>query len=406
VLTNLIGNAIKFTCKGQVTLQADLLGETATHARVRLTVRDTGVGIPKERQGLIFDSFTQADGSTTRRYGGTGLGLTISRQLVELMGGRIDLESEPGQGSSFWVEIDFEKQQAPAMRDGGAPVSLAGLRVLVVDDFEVNRRIIRAQLRSWGCVAEEASSGPGALEALRAAVDRDPYHLVLLDMHMPDMDGEMTAAAIKADPRLAGLPLVLLSSMGARGSAAEMRVKGFAAALTKPVRRSHLLDAVSTAADGVRRAPVRRAAPGSRASVDLGLRILVAEDNLVNQKVALHMLARLGCQATAVDNGAQAVAAIERETYDVVLMDVQMPELDGFEATALIRQREAQTDGHLPVIAMTAHAMEGDRERCLGAGMDGYVSKPVKIEDLAKALMPYSKHGGAWLSAGRSAESP
>jgi PAS domain S-box-containing protein len=393
VLTNLVGNAIKFTDEGRVTVEVEVVAETATHVRVRLAVRDTGIGIPPERREVIFDSFTQADGSTTRRYGGTGLGLTISRQLVELMGGQLGVESQPGEGSTFWVEIGFEKERAPRAHDRAAPATLAGLRVLVVDDYEVNRRVFCGQLRSWGCVADEATSGPAALAALRAAVERDPYRLVLLDANMPGMDGETTAEAIRTDPRLAALPLVLLSSVGAHGSSDEMRAKGFAAALTKPLRRSHLLDVVSAVTGAARDGSPRPGREPGPAAGRLGLRVLLAEDNAVNRQVALEMLRRLGCRADAVDDGARAIAATAADAYDVVLMDLQMPGVDGFEATAEIRWRERQTGRHLPVIAMTARAMEGDRERCLAAGMDGYLAKPVKMMDLARALEPYA--GGA-----------
>jgi PAS domain S-box-containing protein len=394
VLTNLLGNAIKFTEKGRVTLEAELVGQTALHAQIRLTVRDTGIGIPAERQAAVFDSFTQVDGSTTRRYGGTGLGLTISRQLVELMRGRIGLESEVGAGSSFWVDLAFGKPATPDLRSRATPACLADLRVLVVDDYDVNRRIYCEQLRSWGCVATAVSGGSAALDALSAAAGCDPYRLVLLDMDMPELDGEMTAKAIKATPRISDVAIVLLSSAGAIGTAAEMRSKGFAAALTKPVRQLHLLEVISAVVGDANTATARAPAPALGAGVDLGLRVLIAEDNVINQKVALQMLARLGCRATAVGNGAQAVAAIERGTYDLVLMDVQMPEMDGFEATALIRRQETQAGGHLPILAMTAHAMEGDRERCLATGMDGYISKPVKTDELARALLPYSTWAG------------
>jgi CheY-like chemotaxis protein len=276
--------------------------------------------------------------------------------------------------------------------------------VLVVDDYDVNRRIYCEQLRSWGCVADAVSGGAAALDALSAAAERDPYRLVLLDMDMPELDGEMTAQAIKATPRIAEVAIVLLSSAGAIGTAAEMRSKGFAAALTKPVRQAHLLEVISSVVGEANGATVRPPAPALGAGVDLGLRVLIAEDNVINQKVALQMLARLGCLATAVGNGAQAVAAIARGTYDLVLMDVQMPEMDGFEATALIRRQETQAGGHLPILAMTAHAMEGDRERCLAAGMDGYISKPVKTEDLARALLPFSISSGTMPSAGERAE--
>jgi PAS domain S-box-containing protein len=386
VLTNLVGNAIKFTEHGRVTLEAAVVSESPTHATVRLSVHDTGIGIPKDRQGAIFDSFTQVDGSTTRRYGGTGLGLTISRQLVQLMDGRIGLESTPGAGSVFWLELGLPKQRARAAVEQVAPRALAGLRVLVVDDYDVNRRIFCAQLRSWGCVAEEAVSGVEALDALRAAARTEPYRLVLLDMHMPEMDGEMTARAIKDDPRLAVVPIVLLSSMGARGTTAEMQARGFAAALTKPVRRAHLLDVVHRVVGQKPRTGAPQAVPQAPAAA---LAILVAEDNPVNQTVALQMLRRLGCHAVAVRTGREAVVAVAQERYDAVFMDVQMPEMDGLEATAAIRRREAEHGGHVPIIAMTAHAMEGDRERCLAAGMDGYVAKPIKMDDLRRALAPY-----------------
>ncbi|HLK10762.1 MAG TPA: response regulator [Candidatus Binatia bacterium] len=381
VLTNLVGNAVKFTAEGRITLEAVVLEETAAHARLRLGVTDTGIGIPKERQATIFECFTQADASTARHYGGTGLGLTISRQLVELMGGRLRVESEPGRGSTFSVEIGLDKQP-PAEASAPAPAaSFDGLRVLVVDDYEVSRRVLTAHLRAFGCAAEAAAGGREALAALRAAAGRAPFQLVLVDLDMPEMDGEATAAAIAADPGLGGPALVALSTAGARAPSA----RGFVAELAKPVRRARLLDVVSMLV-GERRAAARPAAPAAAATGLEGLRVLLAEDNPINRKVALRMLAKLGCEATAVEDGAAAVAAVERERWDAVLMDVQMPVLDGFEATARIRLHEARTAAHVPIIAMTAHAMEGDRERCLRAGMDGYVSKPVKAEDLAAAL--------------------
>ena len=393
VLTNLVGNAIKFTDSGRVTLDGTVVEETVTDVRIRLTVDDTGVGIPQARQASVFDSFTQVDGSTSRRYGGTGLGLTISRQLVELMRGRIGLESRPGHGSRFWVEIRFGKQ--PAVENGDSDATnLAGVRVLVVDDDEVSRRVLREHLCSWGCTVEAAASGPAALDALRAAADTQPYQLVFLDLDMPDMNGGMAAEAIRAEPRTAGVPLVLLASAGERSTAAELQKRGFTATLTKPVHQSHLLSIASQVAAG--RPPIGRRLiePARRSDAPLGLRVMVAEDNPINQKVARHMLQRLGCQVTVVSDGAQAVATAEHDAYDLILMDVQMPELDGFEATALIRKREARTGGHLPILAMTAHTMGGDCERCLAAGMDGYIAKPMKTADLAAALEPYSPHPG------------
>jgi signal transduction histidine kinase/CheY-like chemotaxis protein len=390
VLTNLLGNAVKFTDAGRVTLEATLLGSTPSHARVRLTVRDTGIGIPKDRQGLIFESFTQADGSMSRRFGGTGLGLAISRQLVELMDGEIGLQSEPGRGSTFWLELAFERQREPAAATSATPVSLEGLRVLVVDDYEVNRRICCEQLRAWGCIADEAPSGPAALTALRTVAAGEPYGLVLLDMHMPEMDGEATAAAIKADPRLAGVPLVLFSSMSSRPPAGE-RVEGrFAAVLTKPVRQAHLLKVVVGVAGAVS-ATAPRKFTGSERRETLGLRVLLAEDNAINRHVACQMLSRLGCRVTAVEDGAQAVSALGSDVYDVVLMDLQMPVMDGLEAAAHIRRLETDTGRHVPIIALTAHTRAGDRERCLAAGMEGYLSKPVKTAELVRVLAPYAR---------------
>ncbi len=398
VLTNLLGNAVKFTEAGEVVLEADRLYETATHASIVLRVRDTGIGIPKDRQAAVFESFTQADGGTTRRYGGTGLGLTICRQLVELMGGTIGLDSEPGRGSVFSVELVLEKQRHPAPRVV-APVALDRVRVLAVDDNATNRLILCQQLRSWRCRVEEAEGGPDALARLSAAAAAgDPFGLVLLDMQMPDMDGAEVAAAIRADPKLADVPLVLLSSIGGlRGGTEAARAMGFDAALTKPVGQSALVDTVGRVL-GARAA--RHAAPavGDAAHVAAEtLRVLVAEDNEVNRNVLNVMLGKLGCQVQTVVNGREAVAAVLASRWDLVLMDVQMPEMDGFEATAEIRLREPAPPTF--IVAVTAHAMAGHRERCLAAGMDDYVSKPVKLEELARKLASWREH----LARGRAA---
>ena len=393
VLVNLLGNAIKFTESGEVVVEARLLSETETHATARLSVTDTGIGIPKERHAAIFESFTQADGSTTRRYGGTGLGLTISRQLIELMGGRVGLESEPGKGSTFWVEMTLPKQTAASISRQRLPQRIAGIRVLVVDDNATNRLILREQLRSWGCRPEATASGTEALAVLRAAwEEKDPFRALLLDMQMPDMDGEQVAEAVKADPRLAPIPIVLVSSIGVRPTAAQLQEKGFAAALAKPVRQSQMFNTLVTVLgeQAIEETPVEP--PSSVAGVRprLGLRVLLAEDHAVNQKVALRILERCGCRADAVANGLEALAALADLPYDVILMDVQMPEMDGLEATAAIRRQEQGTERHIPIIAMTAHAMEGDRERCLAAGMDDYVAKPVNPAELYRALSRYT----------------
>jgi signal transduction histidine kinase/DNA-binding response OmpR family regulator len=381
VLTNLVGNAIKFTETGEVVIEVRCRYQTATHVTLVARVRDTGIGIPRERQAAIFESFTQADGSTTRRYGGTGLGLTICRQLVELMGGTIGVESEPKRGSTFWVEITLERQQgaeqAPAR---AAPDVLQGVRVLAIDDNATNRQIVSHQLRAWGCRPDEAASGPEGLARLRAAAD-DPFGLVLLDMHMPDMDGAEVARRMRADPRLAGIPIVLLSSIGAlRGGQAALRAMGIDAALTKPVCREALHDSV-IAALGRREQPKMVAPMESTAS---GLHVLIAEDNAVNRELMVRMLAMLGCTAEAVGSGREAVLAVERGAFDLVLMDVQMPEVDGLTAVGEIRRLEAGR--HLTIVAITANAMTGYRERCLAAGMDDYLAKPVKLAALKEKL--------------------
>jgi signal transduction histidine kinase/DNA-binding response OmpR family regulator len=384
VLVNLVGNAIKFTDAGEVTLEARTPYQSETHATVRILVRDTGIGIPPERHAAVFESFTQADGSTTRRYGGTGLGLTICRQLIEFMGGRIGLQSMPGRGSTFWVELEMEKQAEPGA-DVAGPVGLDGTRVLVVDDNATNRRVLREQLLAWGCRPQEAGGGLEALATLETA-PADPFRLVLLDMHMPDVDGIETARRIRADSRFDGVRLVLLSSAAALRECGPGDAETFDAVLSKPIRRSTLQDVVAgvLGVSSERRPPaeprVTVAAPARYR------RVLVAEDNLVNRNVLVHMLTRLGCTPDAVGSGRAAIAAAASEDYDLVLMDVQMPEIDGFEATREIRRREAGTGRHLPIVAVTAHALEGDQQRCLDAGMDAYLTKPVRIEELARQL--------------------
>ena len=396
ILLNLVGNAIKFTERGEVTVRIGCESETGNQVVLRICVEDTGIGIPPERQAAVFESFTQADGSTTRRHGGTGLGLTITRHLVELMGGRIWLESEPGEGSTFWFELPFEKQADPQISAQAMPFSLWGRRILAVDDNPTNRRIVERQARSWGFRIETAPSGEAALALLNEAVDSDPFSVLVLDMQMPDMDGFQVAEATRRDPRLSNLPLVLLTSMHLSDRTDELKRRGFVAWLSKPVRQSQLGDALLTAL-GTEAAPVTGAGPrpvDARGEGDLPavppLRVLVAEDNSVNQKVAARILAKLGVKADVVGNGLEALEALARIRYDIVLMDVQMPEMDGLAATAELRRREAEGGGHTPVIAMTAHAMKGDRERCLAAGMDDFLTKPIRPQPLAAALLCWS----------------
>ncbi|MBI1799109.1 MAG: response regulator [Candidatus Eisenbacteria bacterium] len=394
VMTNLAGNAVKFTAAGTVSLVARQVDEDELRSTIRLEVRDTGIGIPADRQQAIFEPFTQADGSTTRRFGGTGLGLTICQKIAEMLEGRLGLDSQPGQGSTFWLELALEKQGQPAAEPSFDPEHIEGLRVLVVDDHSINRKLLCTMLESWGCHPTEANSGRTAIEALRWAASREPFRLVLLDFQMPGLDGEQTARLIHDDPQLAGVPMVLLSSTGGRGEEQRLRSVGITSALNKPIRQMSLFNAIASVL-GVDRASPEPDGKSSDASPRVrlrpGVRVLLAEDNPVNQKVALRILEKWGVRADAVANGREAVRLLERVPYDVVLMDVQMPEMDGFEATTEIRLREAKIGQHIPIIAMTAHAMQGDRRRCLAVGMDDYVSKPVIADELLSALARWTE---------------
>ena len=397
VLTNLIGNAIKFTEEGEVVIRVSLTGETEVDAVVRFEVTDTGMGMKEEQQSRLFQAFTQADASTTRRYGGTGLGLAIGKQLVEMMGGEIGVESEPGVGSTFFFTARFGKRPEGAVRPiPRAPVELRGLRVLVVDDNETNRKLVHEQIISWGMKNGMARNGQEALRRLREAAERgEPYEVAILDMQMPEMNGFELAKSIKDDRAISPTRLILLTSLGTRVDADTARRAGIAAYLTKPVRQSHLYDAVATvigiSEDAV---PEKEAQTNTRRSIKEEraaphARLLVVEDNAVNQKVAVKMLENLGYRADVAANGLEALECLSRIPYAAVLMDVQMPEMDGYEATAVIRRRESGRGGsgdHTPIIAMTADAMQGDREKALEAGMDDYVSKPVKPEKLEAVL--------------------
>jgi PAS domain S-box-containing protein len=402
ILNNLIGNAIKFTPQGEVVVRV-MPGETTSSdktALIRFEVSDTGIGIDEQSQKNLFQPFTQADASTTRRYGGTGLGLVICRQLVQLMGGEIGIQSTLGEGSTFWFTVRLGVQEGVATPDrASAPeVNLRDLRVLVVDDNATNRKILREMLSSWQMSSTEVSNADRALLSLhRQKAQGQPFDVALLDMQMPDMDGVMLAKAIKEDPPIAGTPLILLTSMGRRLSTPEMTEAGIEASLTKPIKQSLLFDSIASVVLGSQllndkiEAAREVAAENAAApmSAPKNTHILVAEDNPVNQKVALRHLQKLGYQADAVANGLEVLKALELIPYDLILMDCQMPEMDGFEATAEVRRREGNTR-HTPIIAMTANALKGDRERCLEAGMDDYISKPVRTEELAALLQKWS----------------
>ncbi len=360
-------------------IEAKLMRQTRSQATIRLSVRDSGIGIPEDRQEAIFESFTQADGSTTRRYGGTGLGLTICRQLVDLMNGRIGLESEEGKGSVFWLELDLLKQ-AHTSKKAVAKKSLECMRVLVVDDNQTNRTILCEQLKSWGCVPTQACSGT---EALEIASQTDPFGLVITDLHMPKLDGDATTKQLKQMEGYDQTPVVLLTSVCSRNVEAKHL---YAATLTKPARQAQLLSTLLRVTGNDEEVeehggePARRVSGKENSCKDV--RILVAEDNMVNQKLLSHLLRRCGCQVTMTSNGQQALDAFKVASFDLVLMDVQMPVMDGFESTMLIRELESARARKVPIVAITAHAMEGDREKCLEAGMDDYLTKPIKHESL------------------------
>jgi two-component system sensor histidine kinase/response regulator len=405
VLTNLVGNAVKFTDRGEVVVRTTLAEETDDTVLIRFAVTDTGIGMPLVVQSRLFQAFSQANGSTTRQYGGTGLGLAISKRLVEIMGGTTGVESTPGEGSTFWCTMRFVKRPAPLSMARTHLIGLQGLRVLGVDDNATNRTLLEAYLGAWGMSVDSVADGPQALERLRLAQhNASPYALAVLDYQMPGMDGIALARAIKADPALAPTRLILLTSFGSRVHSEEARRAGIAADLLKPIRQAQLYDCLVTVMGlapepSLARPSTRHVFAGEAAQ--LGARVLIAEDNAVNQKVAARLLEKLRCRVDVVANGHEAVEASGRIAYDCIFMDCQMPDMDGYEATAVIRQRDAHTGGHTPIIAMTANALQGDREQCLKAGMDDYVSKPIQAEALAITLRKWLQpHPGG--STGRN----
>ncbi|MEA3280593.1 MAG: response regulator, partial [Thermodesulfobacteriota bacterium] len=398
ILINLAGNSIKFTDKGEVAIKVTLEHEDDTRATIRFAITDTGIGIPEDKVDGLFKSFSQVDGSTTRKYGGTGLGLAISKQLVELMGGQIGVESKEGRGSTFWFTIIFEKQTEGIKKEKIIPADISGKYILIVDDNKTNRHVLREQLKSWKCRFDEASGGSRAIEKLRKALsDNDPFDIALLDMQMPGMSGETLGRRIKEDAGLENTVLIMLTSMGERGDAARLKENGFEAYLTKPVKQSQLYNCLTTVTG------IKKTKPGAepkhivtRHSIAEDkkhkTRILLAEDNPVNQKVGLLVLKKFGYKADIAVNGKEAVKMLEKCAYDIVLMDVQMPEMDGYEATAEIRNPESNVINHrVPVIAMTANAMKGDREKCIKSGMDDYLSKPINPQKLLGMITKWSK---------------
>ncbi|MEI6701900.1 MAG: response regulator [Deltaproteobacteria bacterium] len=414
IITNLAGNSIKFTHQGEIVIAAAIESEEDDFALIRFEIRDTGIGIPESRLAAIFEPFTQVDGSTTRKYGGTGLGLAICKQLTELMGGEIGILSEVGKGSTFWFTVKFERQTSEVLETSEVlkHADIAGTKILVVDDNATNRSLLTTLLSHWGCRYESADDGECALALLReAARENDPFLVALLDQQMPGMDGMELGRLIKGDPLLESTLLVMVTSLARRGDAAVLLQIGFSGYLTKPVRQSQLHECISLVLGRKKQiSELHQTSEVSKTSDVLSalitrhtvaeasnwaIRILLAEDNVINQKVAQNILNKLGCKADLVANGLEAVRALEMINYDLVLMDCLMPEMDGFEATAVIRDPTSKVLNHnVPIIAMTANAMKGDRENCIKAGMDDYLSKPVKKDELAAVLERWGKSEG------------
>ena len=397
VITNLIGNAIKFTSNGEITLGVDVVNQYGDKALLRFSISDTGIGIAPDKLDALFQPFTQADSSTTRKYGGTGLGLTISKQLAELLGGEIGAESTPGKGSTFWftTEVRIRKPSRSWKITSNEEMDLLrSLNILIVDGNSANRRSLSEMLENLGCNYTEATTGKQALEILfKAYAEDNPFTVAVLDMQMPDMSGETLGIRINEDTRLSEtLLMIMFTSTGARGDAARMSEAGFSAFMTKPVTLSQfreclvrvLVQNLDANKDDARGIITKHSIAESRKE---NLRILLAEDNLVNRKVALKILGKLGYNAHSVENGIQAIEELEKNHYDLVLMDIQMPEMDGLEATRIIRDPESAVINHnIPVIAMTAHAMQGDRDKGIQVGMDDYITKPVHPDTISEKI--------------------
>jgi two-component system sensor histidine kinase/response regulator len=425
VVTNLVGNAVKFTERGEVVLTAELErpDESAATVVVHIAVRDTGMGISADKQALIFDAFTQADTSAARAHNGTGLGLSISRRLVELMGGRLWVESTEGQGSTFHFTARFETRAARDAADDASLEDVRGASVLVVDDNGTNRLILHELLTSWGMRPIAVSGAQAALQALEDADGRGtPFRLLLVDGYMPDVDGFTLVETLRANPRFASATIVMLTSSDNDSGAERCRKLGVAAHLLKPIKSRELRVAIARALGQSSKGQPIQAPDILEVRSGHPARLLLAEDNLVNQKLAIAVLERWGHTIEVVGDGRGALAAVAREEFDLILMDVQMPLMDGLRATMEIRASEEHAGGHVPIIAMTAHTMSGDRERCLEAGMDGYVSKPFELDELfnvleshlerrfvrrdALGMQPHGKHGKRRRHSGRQTVPP
>jgi PAS domain S-box-containing protein len=393
VIVNLIGNAIKFTKQGRIEFEVTLVSESKSHAVIQFMVIDTGIGIPEDKQTMIFDSFVQIDGSTTRRYGGTGLGLAISKQITEMMGGEIGVDSKEGKGSRFWVVLTLERQTEKEKASVNISAGLKEKRVLIVSDTEADRKYLIDYMNKWGCIYGAVSDAPGAIEELRFAHDcKSPYEVAIIDIQLSDMEGEALGANIKKDPDLKNIHLIMLASPGCRGDASRMKDIGFSAYLTKPLDEAQFYECLSIVTERVRvekmESPVEIITRHSMSEDKKHrMRILVAEDDTINQKVITSIMSKIGYTAKVVTNGQEVVSALEQESYDLVIMDCQMPEMDGYEATAIIRSRDSKVKDHdVPVIALTGHALDGDMEKCIKAGMDDYLSKPVKPQEMADMI--------------------
>jgi len=387
IVSNLVGNAIKFTQRGEVVLDVCEENACADETCLHFTVRDTGIGIQRDKLGSIFDAFSQADASTTRRFGGTGLGLTICARLVSLMQGRLWVESEPGLGSRFHFTARFGRAMHPTAMPAATFEALSGLRVLVVDDNQTNQLILREMLTSWAMHPTTVSDADSALgELCRAHQLGRPHRIVLTDVHMPGVDGFDLTERIKASPELDGTVILMLTSGDGPGDIERCRAVGGSAHLMKPIKQSELFDAIVVALRIVPQVESPSSDQMPEIATRRPLRILLAEDSHPNQQLVVGVLSKWGHQVTTANNGREALEALDANSFDLVLMDVQMPEMDGYQATAAIREREVLTKGHIPIVAMTAHAMKGDREGCLAAGMDGYVSKPIRRSELQRVI--------------------